>query len=71
MTTKSSRTLPPNILVAARVQRLLSPLPLETQRTVLEFTLKCLEEQAAARYKEERDDIVKAMMARVVEPELS
>jgi hypothetical protein len=42
-----SRSLPPNLLVAGRVQRLLSPLPLETQRTILEFTLKCLEEEAS------------------------
>jgi len=41
-----NRSLPPNILVASRIQRLLSELPLETQRTILEFTLKCLEEEA-------------------------
>lgn len=40
------RTTPPNILVASRIQRLLSGLPLETQKTILEFTLKCLEEEA-------------------------
>jgi hypothetical protein len=44
MTTKN-RSLPPNILVASRIQRLLTGLPLETQKTILEFTLKCLEEQ--------------------------
>lgn len=43
MTTKS-RSLPPNILVASRVQRLLTPLPVESQRTVLEFVMRSLEE---------------------------
>ena len=41
-----SRSMAPNILIAARVQRLLSPLPLDTQKTILEFTPKCLEEEA-------------------------
>lgn len=46
MTTKSSRSLAPNVLAISRVQRLLSQFPLETQKTILEFTLRCLEEQS-------------------------
>lgn len=42
-----SRSLPPNVLAIARIQRLLTEFPLETQKTILEFTLKCLEERAA------------------------
>lgn len=44
MTTKASRSLPPNVLAIARIQRLLTEFPLETQRTILEFTLRSLEE---------------------------
>lgn len=40
-----SRSLPPNVLAIARIQRLLTEFPLETQKTILEFTLKCLEER--------------------------
>ena len=43
-----SRSMPQNLLVASRVQRLLSPLPPETQKSILEFTLRCLEEEAQA-----------------------
>lgn len=43
-----SRSLPPNVLAIARIQRLLTEFPLETQKTILEFTLKCLEEQTVA-----------------------
>ena len=43
-TPKTRAATPPNILIAARIQRLLSALPVETQRSILEFTLRCLEE---------------------------
>ncbi len=38
--------LQPNLVIAGKIQRLLSPLPRDTQKTVLDFLLKCLEESA-------------------------
>ena len=44
-----NRSMPQNLLVASRVQRLLSPLPPETQKSILEFTLRCLEEESVSK----------------------
>lgn len=43
-----SRSLPPNVLAIARIQRLLTEFPPESQRTILEFTLRCVEESMVA-----------------------
>lgn len=55
MTTKSPKqsrsSLPPNLLAAARIQRLLEPFTIETKRTILHFIHQSIEEafQADAR----------------------
>ena len=56
MTTKS-RSLPPNLLVASRIQRLLSPLPLEAKSRVLGFLLSEVQEEIHAQYKAEMNAV--------------
>ena len=44
-TTKARSSLPPNLLAAARIQRLLEPFAIETKRTILHFLHQSIEEE--------------------------